>query len=71
MILVSEDEIAEAMAYAWHVYGEKVEGAGAAGLAAALTGKVRERPSVAVVSGGNVQPEVHAEVVARFVREKW
>jgi len=69
--LVSEDEIAYAIAFAWYVFGEKLEGAGAAGLAAALSGKVKERSVVAVVSGGNVQPEVHAEIIGRFARETW
>ena len=69
--MVSEDEIAYAMAFAWNVYGEKLEGAGAVGLAAVLSDKVKERPAVLVVSGGNVQPEVHAEIVTRFVGEIW
>lgn len=71
IVLVSEEEIAGAMAFAWHVYGEKLEGAGAVGLAAVLGDKVTERPVVIVVSGGNVQPEVHAEIVERFARERW
>lgn len=71
IILMSEDEIAYAMAFAWNEYGEKLEGAGAACLAAVLSDKVKERPAVLVVSGGNVQPEVHAEVLARFAGETW
>lgn len=71
IVLVSEDEIAYAMAFAWNEYGEKLEGAGAVGLAAALFDKVKERPAVLVVSGGNVQPEIHAEIVARFAGETW
>jgi threonine dehydratase len=71
ILLVNEEEIAGAIAFAWSLYGEKVEGAGVVGLAAVLSGKVRERPAVVVISGGNVQPEVHAEIVERFAREKW
>lgn len=71
IVLVSEDEIAHAMAFAWHVFGEKLEGAGAVGLAAVLANKVKERPIVVIVSGGNVQPEVHAEIVSRFSGEIW
>jgi threonine dehydratase len=71
IVLVSEEEIAYAMAFAWYVCGEKVEGAGATGLAAALSGKVKERPAVVVVSGGNAQPEVHAEIMERFAGETW
>ena len=69
--LVSEEEIARAIAFAWHVYGEKLEGAGAVGLAAVLSGKVVTRPVVVVVSGGNVQPEVHVEIVERFAGDTW
>jgi threonine dehydratase len=71
IILVSEEEIAYAMAFAWYVYGEKLEGAGAAGLAAVLSNKVEGRPAVVLVSGGNVQPEVHAEILGRFAGETW
>ena len=71
IVLVSEDEIAYAMAFAWHVHGEKLEGAGAVGLAAVLADKVNERPVVVIVSGGNVQPEVHAEIASRFPGETW
>ncbi len=71
IVLVSEEEIATAIAFAWRVYGEKVEGAGAVGLAAVLAGKVEERPVVVVVSGGNVQPEVHAEIMGRLEGEAW
>jgi len=71
IVLVSEDEIAYAMAFAWYVYGERLEGAGAVGLAAVLSGMVKDRPAVVVVSGGNVQPEVHAEIVGRFAEKTW
>jgi len=71
IVLVSEEEIARAIAFAWFVYGEKVEGSGAASLAAILFGKVAERPAVVVVSGGNVQPEIHEEIIARFAGETW
>jgi threonine dehydratase len=71
IVLVSEEEIAYAMAFAWHLYGERLEGAGAVGLAAVLSGKVPERPAVVVVSGGNVQPHVHTEIAERFAGETW
>ncbi len=66
VILVSEDEVAQAIAFAWHEYGEKIEGAGAVGLAAVLSKKVPQKPSVIVISGGNIQPEVHAEILGRY-----
>lgn len=69
--LVNEDEIARGMAFAWEVYGEMVEASGAVGLAAVITGKVKTRPAMVVVSGGNVQPENHAEIIRRFTGGKW
>jgi threonine dehydratase len=69
--VVSEDEISRAMAFAWAIYHEKIEGSAAVGLAAVLTGKIKERPSVVIISGGNVQPEVHEKIVARFAGEQW
>ena len=71
ILLVSEDDIARAIAFAWYVFGEKIEGSGAVGLAAILTRRVQARPAVAVVSGGNIQPEVHARIVAKYQGEKW
>ena len=71
IVLVSEDEIARAIAFAWAAYGEKLEGAGAVGLAAILSGKVKMRPAVVIVSGGNVQPEVHTEIANRFMGDTW
>lgn len=71
IVLVNEDEIARAIAFAWDIYEEKLEGAGAVGLAAVLADKVKARQAVVIVSGGNVQPEVHAEIVENFVGETW
>jgi threonine dehydratase len=71
IILVSEEEIARAMAFAWYVYQEKVEGAGAVGLAAILSEKVKSRPAIVIVSGGNVDKDAHSEVTNRFAREGW
>lgn len=71
IVLVSEEDIARAIAFAWYLYGEKIEGAGAVGLAAILSNKVKERPVLVVVSGGNVGFEVHREILERFAGEKW
>lgn len=70
-IVVTEEEIVRAIAFAWYMFHEKVEGSGAVGLAAILTGKVKSRPALVIVTGGNIQPEIHAEIVARYSREKW
>ncbi len=69
IILVSEEEIARAVAFAFHEYGEVVEPSGAVTLAAALREGRGTGPRVAVVSGGNIQPEVHARIVAEYAPE--
>ncbi|MCC6955825.1 MAG: pyridoxal-phosphate dependent enzyme [Anaerolineales bacterium] len=66
MVLVSEEQIARGMAFAWHHYQETIEGSGATALAAVLFGKVKPRPAVVVISGGNAQPEIHRQIVAQF-----
>lgn len=63
-VLVSEQAIADAIRYAWNRYQEVLEGAAAAALAAVLTGKIDGRPAVVILSGGNIQPERHAEITA-------
>ncbi|GAB4401153.1 MAG: hydroxyectoine utilization dehydratase EutB [Anaerolineales bacterium] len=63
MVLVTEAELAAAVRFAWQRYGEPIEPSGAAGLAAVLSGKVLQRPAVVVVTGGNIQPELHAQLV--------
>jgi len=65
-VLVSEVDIAAAIAYAWNHYHERIEGSAAAALAAVLSGKIASRPAIVVISGGNIQAEVHAEIVARY-----
>ncbi len=66
-VLVEEKEISHAIAYAWHRYGEKIEGSAAAALAALLKGAISARPALIVISGGNIQPEVHAEICAHWL----
>ncbi len=70
-LLVTEEQIAQAVVYAWQKHGEKIEGSAAVTLAAVLGGVLRgqlsiEGPLVAVMSGGNIQPEKHAQICARF-----
>lgn len=64
LILVSEDEIRTAIRHAWEFYGQRIEGSAAASLAAILSGKISSRPAVLIISGGNIQPELHAEIIA-------
>jgi threonine dehydratase len=65
ILLVNEEDISRAMAFAYHVYDETIEGAAAVGLAAVMTGAIKP-PVVVVVSGGNIQPEIHARVCERY-----
>jgi len=64
LILVSEEEIAQAIAFAWHNYREKIEGSAAAALAALLQRKISGRTVICLISGGNIQPGVHQRIVA-------
>jgi threonine dehydratase len=66
IVLVSEEEIARAVAFAYVQYNEIIEPSGAVTIAAALRGGA---PSLAIVSGGNIQPEVHARIVADYAGE--
>jgi len=62
---VSDDEAAEAMRFAWERHGLLVEPGGAAALAALLAGKVSPlEDTVVVLSGGNVDPALHARIIA-------
>ena len=70
IILVSETAIAQAIAYAWHQHGEVIEGSAAAALAAALSGQVGERPAVVVISGGNVNAQVHQHICSQWTGEE-
>jgi threonine dehydratase len=66
-LLVTEDEIRDAMAFAASEHKLLVEGGGAVGIAAMLSGKfdgIGENVAV-VVSGGNVEPTVLASLVAQ------
>ncbi len=64
VLTVSDDEVREAVRFAWAEHGLVVEPGGAAALAALLAGKAEPRDeTVAVISGGNVDPELHARIV--------
>jgi threonine dehydratase len=69
IVLVSEEEIAGAVAFAFIEYGETIEPSGAVTIAAALREVAGSGPQVAIVSGGNIQPEVHARIVADYARK--
>jgi threonine dehydratase len=63
---VSDAEAGDAMHFAWDKHGLVVEPGGAAGLAALLAGKIPPvEDTVVVLSGGNVDPELHARITAQ------
>ena len=62
---VSDSEAADAIRFAHERYGLVVEPGGAVALAALLAGKVAPREdTVVVVSGGNIEPALHARIIA-------
>ena len=64
-VAVSEEEVAAAVRFAWAEHQLVVEPGGAAALAALLAGKVEVgEGTVAVLSGGNVDPALHARIVS-------
>ena len=64
MVVSSEEDVANAIAYLFIEEGFTVEGAGAVGVAALLSGRVRHLkfPVAVVVSGGNIDPDKHLAV---------
>ncbi len=67
MVVVSEDEVAEAMIFLLERAKLVVEGAGAVGVAALLAGRLApgSGTTVAVLSGGNVDAGLLAEIARR------
>jgi threonine dehydratase len=63
-VLAPEADIREAIRYAWQHYGERIEGSAAAALAVVLNGTVAQRPALVVITGGNIQPEIHQQLCA-------
>jgi threonine dehydratase len=63
-VAVSEEEVRAAVRWAWRELKLVVEPGGAVALAALLAGKVPVEPgTVATLSGGNIDPALHAELV--------
>ncbi|MEK6575060.1 MAG: threonine/serine dehydratase [Chloroflexota bacterium] len=64
--LVTEAQIAEAIAYAFHAHGHVIEGSGAVGLAAVLSGQLKgDGRTVVLISGGNIDPDKHRKICER------
>ncbi len=69
IVLVSEDQIRQAITLAWRTYGERIEGSAAVGLAAVLFGKVKGGPFLVVITGGNIEDDLHSEIIARHLSQ--
>ena len=64
VVTVSDAEVEEAIRFAWKKHKLVVEPGGAVALAAVLAGKVQlHEDSVIVLSGGNIDPALHARIV--------
>jgi threonine dehydratase len=62
---VTDPEVEEAVRFAWDRHALTVEPGGATGLAALLAGKLEPTDTtVVVLSGGNIEPALHARIVA-------
>jgi threonine dehydratase len=65
---VSDDEVAEAVRFAFNQHGLIVEPGGAVALAALLAGKLAPlEDTIIVLSGGNVDPALHARIIAEAI----
>ena len=63
-LLVTEDEIADAIAHAYRAHGQIIEGSAAVGLAAVLAGKfLPDQQTLVIVTGGNIDPDKHRTLV--------
>ena len=61
---VTDGEVKDAIRFAWREHGLVVEPGGAAALAALLSGRVETvEGTVVVLSGGNIDPDLHARIV--------
>jgi len=63
IVLISEISIRSAIRYAWQTHGEVIEGSAAVALSALLDGKIKAKPTVVVISGGNILPTLFTEIV--------
>ena len=65
-VSVSDAQVEDAIRFAWNKHQLVVEPGAAVGLAAVLAGKLpAKQDTVVVVSGGNVDPELHARITAQ------
>ncbi len=64
--LITEDDMMEAIAIAWHDYGQKLEASGAVSMAAALQNLESKCPTIAIISGGNIQADLFNTIINNY-----
>jgi threonine dehydratase len=69
-VLVNEEEIEKAIAYAWYRYNEVLEGSAAVSLAAVLFNKAKIAKSILIISGGNIGKDHHRKICERW-KDYW
>jgi threonine dehydratase len=62
-LLVSEEEIINALRFVWDRYGEVIEPSAATVFAVILSGKALSTPAILIVSGGNINLEIHQNLI--------
>lgn len=71
VVLLSEEEIAAGIVHAYRHEREIVEGAGAVGIAALLSGKVEPAgPTVLILSGRNIDMGLHRDIVCGSAKKE-
>lgn len=66
MILVSEHDTAKAISWCWNRYRERIEGSAAVTIASVLSGTINQFPAVLILSGGNIDPDLHARICEQY-----
>lgn len=70
IILVNEQEIGGAIQWVWNNYRAIIEGSAAVTLAARLNGKISTLPAILIISGGNIDQEVHDRITADVINDE-
>jgi threonine dehydratase len=65
IILVTENELKDAIVYAWEKHHQIIEGSAAVSVAAVLAKKVSALPAIVIVTGGNIQPILYQSIIQR------
>jgi len=63
IVLVTEKELRDAIRYTWEKHHQIIEGSAAVSVAAVLAKKVSAPPAIVIVTGGNIQPELHKSII--------